>query len=168
MVLGFNHNVRYKDEVFHIQTEDSGVKNPHIITLLYRGGVIISSQKTNYADRLGEENLPRVVEGLMKEQHKEMLRRLKSGEFDSRAFSVATTAGAAAAVPAPPAAPEPAPEPPPTAEPVLPFPEPPTAPEAAPDLFVPFGEALKPANKPARSLDDVILDFFTVDDKKDS
>lgn len=88
MVLGFNHNVMYKGEVFHVQTEDSGVSNPHIITLLYRGGVILCSKKTTYADILKMDNLEVVVEELMKEQHKEMMRRLKSGEFDDRAFSI--------------------------------------------------------------------------------
>jgi hypothetical protein len=88
MVLGFNHNVMYKNEVFHVQTEDSGAKNPHIITLLYRGGVILCSKKTSYADIVGVDNLDTIVEELMKEQHKEMMRRLKSGEFDDRAFSI--------------------------------------------------------------------------------
>jgi len=88
MVLGFNHNITYKGEVFHVQTEDSGVANPHIITLLYRGGVIISSKKTSYSDILKMESLEIVVEELMKEQHKEMMRRLKAGEFDEKAFSV--------------------------------------------------------------------------------
>jgi ketol-acid reductoisomerase len=88
MVLGFNHNVTYKGEVFHVQTEDSGVKNPHIITLLYRGGVILCSKKTSYADILRMDNLETVVEELMKAQHKEIMRRLKSGEFDDRAFSI--------------------------------------------------------------------------------
>lgn len=87
MVLGFNHNLMYKGEVFHVQTEDSGVANPHIITLLYRGGVIISSKKTSYSDILKMDNLEVVVEELMKEQHKEMMRRLKTGEFDEKAFS---------------------------------------------------------------------------------
>jgi hypothetical protein len=88
MVLGFNHNITYKGEVFHVQTEDSGVANPHIITLLYRGGVIISSKKTSYSDILKMESLELVVEELMKEQHKEMMRRLKAGEYDEKAFSV--------------------------------------------------------------------------------
>lgn len=88
MVLGFNHNLMYKGEVFHVQTEDSGVANPHIITLLYRGGVIISSRKTSYADILKMESLEVVVEELMKEQHKDMMRRLKSGEFDEKAFAI--------------------------------------------------------------------------------
>ena len=92
MVVGFNHNIMYKGEMFHIQTEDSGVANPHIITLLYRGGTIMASKKTSYADIIKVEMLERVVEDLMKEQHKEMLRRLKSGEFDSRAFPGSTSA----------------------------------------------------------------------------
>src|SRR5512137_2957401 len=90
MVVGFNHNVMYKGDVFHIQTEDSGINNPHIITLLYRGGTIISSKKTSYADIVKVNNLEQVVEELMKEQHKDMLRRLKAGEFDDRAFREGT------------------------------------------------------------------------------
>ncbi len=92
MLLGYNHNITYKGSVFHIQTEDSGIKNPHIITLLYREGVILCSKKTSYADILKIDNLEAVVEDLMKEQHKEMLRRLKSGEFDGRAFGAVQTA----------------------------------------------------------------------------
>ena len=86
MRVGFNHNIMYKGEVFHIQTEDSGIGNPHIITLLYRGGTIISSKKISYADIIKIENLEQVVEELMKEQHKDMLRGLKAGQFDERAF----------------------------------------------------------------------------------
>lgn len=88
MILGFNHNVNYKGEVFHVQTEDSGIASPHITTLLYKGGVILCSKKTSYADILKMSDLETVVEELMKEQHKELMRRLKSGEFDERAFLV--------------------------------------------------------------------------------
>jgi hypothetical protein len=83
MVVGFNHNFRYKGEVYHIQTEDSGVKSPNIVTLLYQGGTILASKKTSYADITKVDNLDQVVEELMKEQHKEMLRSLKAGEFDA-------------------------------------------------------------------------------------
>jgi hypothetical protein len=86
MVVGFNHNIRYLGDVFHIQTEDGGINNPFITTLLYRGGTIIASKKTGYSDILKVEMLEKVVEELMQEQHKEMLRRLKAGEFDERAF----------------------------------------------------------------------------------
>ena len=82
MVVGFNHNFSYKGQVYHVQTEDSGIKNPHIITLLYRGGTILSSKKTSYADIIKIDNLEVVVEDLMKSQHREMLRLLKNGDLD--------------------------------------------------------------------------------------
>jgi len=84
MIVGFNHNMTYRGVCFHVQTEDSGIKTPHLITLLYHGGTIISSQKTSYADILNVDNLDTVIEDLAKEQHKGMLRRLKKGEFDQR------------------------------------------------------------------------------------
>jgi predicted regulator of Ras-like GTPase activity (Roadblock/LC7/MglB family) len=87
MVFGYNHNLKHKGEIFHVQTEDSGVTNPHIVTLLYRGGAVISSKKTSYSDILKMDNLPAVLKELMKEQHIEKMRRLKSGEFDEKAFA---------------------------------------------------------------------------------
>lgn len=114
MVVGFNHNFRYKGELFHVQTEDSGLKSPHIITLLYRGGTILASRKTSYADITKVDRLEQVVEELMKEQHREMLRRLKGGEFDEiiagqRPADAPATAPATVAPSPPPPAP-PAPE----------------------------------------------------------
>ncbi|WP_460597125.1 hypothetical protein [Geomonas sp. Red276] len=112
MVLGFNHNIGYKGEVFHVQTEDSGKANPHIITLLYRKGTIIASSKTSYADIIKVDQLETVVESIMKEQHKDMMRRLKSGEFDARIFGqAAQNAGEAPAAAEAPAAQAPAAKP---------------------------------------------------------
>ncbi len=82
MVVGFNHNFKYKGEVFHVQTEDGGLNTTNIITLLYKGGTILARQKTSYSDIAKVDNLEQVVEELMKEQHKTMLKRLKSGDFD--------------------------------------------------------------------------------------
>ncbi|MGA9523734.1 MAG: hypothetical protein WBV82_19895 [Myxococcaceae bacterium] len=82
-VTGFNHNIKHKGKVYHVQTEDSGVRNPHIITHLFVGGNILASKKTSYADILGAENLQDVVRELMEEQHKEMLRNLINGVYDS-------------------------------------------------------------------------------------
>ena len=56
-VTGFNHNIKHKGKVYHVQTEDSGVNNPHIITHLFVGGNILASKKTSYADILNAENL---------------------------------------------------------------------------------------------------------------
>jgi len=82
MVPGFNHNIKHKGKLYHIQTEDSGVDNPHIITLLYHAGTIISKKKTSYADIVQMQQLPQLVKELMEEQHKAMLRDLVKGGYD--------------------------------------------------------------------------------------
>ena len=106
MIIGFNHNITYQGVGFHVQTEDSGINNPQLVTLLYHGGTIISSQKTLYADIIKVDNLERVVEELAKEQHKGMLKRLTKGEFDQRISQLGITLGAPAAAPTPTAATE--------------------------------------------------------------
>ena len=83
MIPGFNHNVRYRGRIFHCQTEDSGIQNPHIITHLYVGGNILATKKTSYADIVKADHLEEVVTELMKEQHKEVIKRLVSGVFDT-------------------------------------------------------------------------------------
>ena len=80
--VGFNHNIKHRGRMYHIQTEDSGLDNPHIITHLFVGGNILASKKTSYADIVGAENLSQVVRELMEEQHKEMLRNLINGVYD--------------------------------------------------------------------------------------
>src|SRR5512139_3590747 len=82
-VTGFNHNIKHKGKVYHVQTEDSGVNNPHIITHLFVGGNILASKKTSYTDIRNTENLSEVVRELMQEQHKEMLHHLINGVYDS-------------------------------------------------------------------------------------
>ncbi|MFO0674837.1 MAG: hypothetical protein U0235_35340 [Polyangiaceae bacterium] len=82
-LLGYNNNVRHKNRVFHIQTEDSGVKHPHIITHLFMdGGRILKSVKKSYAEHIGETNMAETVRQLMKDQHKAMFIALRDGQFD--------------------------------------------------------------------------------------
>ena len=83
MITGFNTNVRYRGRVFHVQTEDSGRSHPHVISHVYHGGTILASEKREYADRLGDEDLPGVVRRLMEEQHKIMVSRLAGGDYDA-------------------------------------------------------------------------------------
>jgi hypothetical protein len=165
MVVGFNHNFTYKGTVYHIQTEDSGVKSPTIVTLLYHGGTILASRKTSYADITKVDNLEQVVEELMKEQHKGMLRSLKNGEFDdviARYNQGAPADRPAAAPEAPPAsAPAAAVVPAPSAVAPAPVPTPPS-PTSAPSAATPASP--KPAN-PENSLDEIILSYLMGEDK---
>lgn len=82
MVPGFNHNVMHKGQMFHIQTEDSGPRKPYIFTHLFIGGNIIDSRKTSYDDIVGMPEMEEVVREMMEEQHKNMLRDLKAGNYN--------------------------------------------------------------------------------------
>lgn len=112
LVTGFNHNVKHKGQLYHVQTEDSGPESGHIITHLFLGGNIIASKKTSYAELRGAPNLSSLVRALMEEQHKEMLRNLVNGVYDEP-------------VPAPAPAPKGSPAAPP------PLPPPPSEPKVA-------------------------------------
>ncbi len=92
MLPGYNHNVNYKAITFHVQTEDSGIENPHIITLLYIGGNIVARKKLGYADIIKHERMEDVVRELMQEQHKAMLRELKNGSYDQHQLVLAEVA----------------------------------------------------------------------------
>jgi hypothetical protein len=85
MITGSNTNVRHGGKLFHVQTEDSGLRNPHVISHLYFGGTILASEKTKYNEMLDLESelLAKDVRALIAEQHKSMLKKLKRGEFDA-------------------------------------------------------------------------------------
>jgi hypothetical protein len=82
-LLGFNNNVRHKGKIFHIQTEDSGVKHPRIVTHLFAdGGRIVKTTRTDYAEHVGRDDMAELVRAMMKEQHKAMFISLRAGDLD--------------------------------------------------------------------------------------
>jgi len=84
MFPGYNHNVKYQERIFHVQTEDSGVANPHIITLLYYGGNILDRVKNSYAERVKAPDFNDAIPKLMQQQHKDVMRGLITGKYDQR------------------------------------------------------------------------------------
>lgn len=79
-ILGYNHNVQYRGLIFHIQTEDSGLKAPHVFTHLFHGGVIVSTRKLVYDAGTVEEG----IKALMQSQHKAVMKELRKGTFDAK------------------------------------------------------------------------------------
>lgn len=105
-LLGYNTNVRHKGKVFHIQTEDSGVSRPHVITHLFAdGGRVLKTAKTSYADLVGADDLPAQVKKLMQYQHKSMFVALRDGQFDGQFEPAPALAPEAQAAPVAPLAP---------------------------------------------------------------
>ena len=81
MLGGCNTNVPYKDDVYHVQTEDGGSKYPLLITHLYHQGAILASEKYNYAELLIEDGWKQKVAQIMKDQHKRVIKALLAGKY---------------------------------------------------------------------------------------
>jgi pSer/pThr/pTyr-binding forkhead associated (FHA) protein len=82
--VGFNNNVKYKGNVYHIQTEDSGLDKPHIITHCFAdGGRVIKSHKRSYASDVSRDDVAMLVRTLMKGQQMEMAIMLREEKFDA-------------------------------------------------------------------------------------
>ena len=85
MVLtGYNTDIEHAGTVYHVQTEDGGRGNPVIITHVFLGGVILSTVRSSYQDLLSQPGWEDSVRGRMKVQHLEEIRKLFSGDLDSR------------------------------------------------------------------------------------
>ena len=113
MITGFNTDVKHKNRVFHIQTEDKGEANPYVESLVYVGGEILATKRTSYAEvvKSGRDDL--AVQDLMEQQHRTMIAAIQRGRFDGPdgavqvpdGMSPPTAPAAAAQAPAaPPAA----------------------------------------------------------------
>src|SRR3954466_6845958 len=97
-VTGFNHNIKHKGKVYHVQTEDSGASNPHNPTHpfldvgrrspphnnaprphLFRCAEIRARNNVFYPHTVGADTLAEHVHEMMEEHHKQMLRNLING-----------------------------------------------------------------------------------------
>ena len=87
-LLGYNTNVRHGGHLFHIQTEDSGVDHPHIITHLFVEGTILATKKQGYAEVLETPHWDERVRQMMKDQHRSMFIELRDGVHDGIAESI--------------------------------------------------------------------------------
>lgn len=85
MITGFNTDIKHNDKVYHVQTEDKGVANPYIESLVYVGGEILASKKTSYAEQLKTGVDDKWIGGLMEQQHRTMIAAIKRGRFDQPA-----------------------------------------------------------------------------------
>ncbi|HEX9163340.1 MAG TPA: hypothetical protein VF980_16655 [Thermoanaerobaculia bacterium] len=85
MITGFNTDIRHNDKVYHIQTEDKGLQNPYIESLVYVGGEILASKKTPYAEQIKDGVDEKWIGGMMEQQHRTMIAAVKRGRFDQPA-----------------------------------------------------------------------------------
>jgi hypothetical protein len=81
MIIGFNTDIKYRDEVFHIQTEDKGENNPTVETLVYHNGEILLSRRIAYSHLLSKSDTRKRIKNMMKTQHDQVISELKGGKF---------------------------------------------------------------------------------------
>lgn len=106
MVLpGFNTDFKYGGETYHVQTEDNGVGNPVVVTLLYFKGAILASRRTCYRELVGNPGFEKDLQTLMKSQHKDLMRECISGAFDRKPAAAAAPSCAARPTADPPRVP---------------------------------------------------------------
>lgn len=86
MITGFNTDVDHQGRVFHVQTEDKGLENPVVQSLIYCGGEIVASKQDSYAElaesgEFSEDDL----QHRMEVQHHGMIREIRNGAYDDEA-----------------------------------------------------------------------------------
>jgi hypothetical protein len=81
MLTGLNIDIEHQGKIYHVQTEDGGIKKPVLITLVYHGGAILASRKKSYTDLLKSKDMNTAIKHLMHEQHNNMIESLKSGQL---------------------------------------------------------------------------------------
>ncbi|MDQ6800845.1 MAG: hypothetical protein M3041_08415 [Acidobacteriota bacterium] len=91
MITGFNTDIKHNEKVYHIQTEDKGLSNPYIESLVYVGGEILASKKTSYAEQAKTGVDEKWIGSLMEQQHRTMIAAIKRGRFDAPADATKLT-----------------------------------------------------------------------------
>lgn len=84
MVTGFNTDVQHGGKIFHVQTEDKGLQNPIIETLIYMGGEILAARRSSYADLLEKSVVEKDIAERIETQHNRMILDIREGKYDAR------------------------------------------------------------------------------------
>lgn len=142
MITGYNTDIRHRDVVFHVQTEDKGTGNPCVESLVYVKGQVIANKRTGYADMLAEGKGEKDIVALMEHQHRVMIAAIKGGKLDEKVAALNGGKGVSTPPQGIPVAPPP-PQQPVTA----------AAPAAEP----------RAAEDPDKTLDQVILEYLSAE-----
>jgi hypothetical protein len=84
MISGYNTDVRHNEVVFHVQTEDKGLANPWIESLIYVGGQVLAAKRASYAALLADGKSEQDIIAVMEHQHRVMIAAIRSGKFDEK------------------------------------------------------------------------------------
>jgi hypothetical protein len=97
MITGLNTLVRYGDQDYQVQTEDHGLRDPIIVSTIYRGGAVVGSKKTSYEDFLESGSFHEAtLRKMLEAQHYGIVRAIGSGRVAARQRARSRTQAASA------------------------------------------------------------------------
>lgn len=81
MVTGYNTDVEHEGKIYHVQTEDKGLDNPVIETLIYCGGEILAARRSSYADLVEQGVDEETIAERIETQHKQLIADVRGGSY---------------------------------------------------------------------------------------
>jgi hypothetical protein len=82
LITGFNTDVEYDGVVYHVQTEDKGLKTPFILSLVYTGGAILASKRSPYQDLIARGFDEAILAQRLSRQHKLICAAVHAGRIE--------------------------------------------------------------------------------------
>lgn len=77
--ISLHNEITVQDTNLHVQTEDLGMEKAQIVTLVFSGGQILFSRKTDYHEIIANDDVQRTVAERVKAQHRIMLADIYGG-----------------------------------------------------------------------------------------
>lgn len=82
MITGFNTDVKHADIVYHVQTEDKGLQNPLIESLIYVKGAILDAFRTHYREFLDSDSFSEtLLQKILEFQHRQIVSSIRRGTY---------------------------------------------------------------------------------------
>jgi len=82
VITGFNTDVEHDGVIYHVQTEDKGLKSPLILSLVYVGGTILASKRTPYDDLIAAGFDEAKLAERLQRQHKLICAAIHTGRIE--------------------------------------------------------------------------------------
>src|SRR5262249_18008247 len=79
MGTGYNTEVLFNGERYHVQTEDKGHPRYEIVSHIYQGGAILLTKRLSYRDRPDDASRALWTEEMTTNQHKAILKAIQLG-----------------------------------------------------------------------------------------
>jgi hypothetical protein len=84
MITGYNTDVRHRGLVFHVQTEDKGLTNPCVESLVYVGGQILKRTRSDYSRLVKTGEGKDAIAALIERQHRQVITEIRTGKLDEQ------------------------------------------------------------------------------------